>query len=309
LNVAFHTAWTNGEVWLAALRAAAPEIEFRHWPDVGDPATVDVALVWNPPRELFGGMSRLKLVQVLGAGVDALMRSEVLPAGVPIARLVDPVMSQRMAEYALYGALRFHRQFDRYEAQRQATVWQRHDHLDPPDVSVGVLGAGEIGMTAARLLQSNGYDVACWARSVRDPGPISVFAGREQLPAFLARSRVLVCLLPLTAETRGILGRETFAALPRGAFVINAARGEHVDVPALLEALDAGQLDGAMLDVFAPEPLAAESPLWRHPKVLVTPHVAGISHLATSVEYVVDQLRRFGSGEAVRNIVERERGY
>lgn len=309
MKVVLQTTLANAKPWTDELRRQAPGLDLEVWPDIGDPAEVDVALVWQPPAGIFKGMTRLRLVQVLGAGIDSLLRSGVPLPDAPLARLVDPVMSQRMAEYALYGVMRFHRRFDLYERQQAEGRWQRQLHRDPDEIRVGVMGVGEIGMTAVRLLQKVGYDVAGWSRSPKPGAPAPVFAGRENLGAFLARSEIVVCLLPLTAETRGILDAAALAQMPRGSFVINAARGQHVVTADLLAALESGQIEGAMLDVFEEEPLPAASPLWRHPKVLVTPHSAAISNPRTSVAVVIEQLRRLERGEPLDNVVDLAQGY
>ncbi|MDF1585187.1 2-hydroxyacid dehydrogenase [Marinimicrococcus flavescens] len=310
MKVVLHTAWANVDRWIAELREQAPDIELRLSSDIGDPAEIDAALVWQPPAGFFEGMTRLRLVQVLGAGIDALVRSGVaLPENVPLARLVDPLMSQRMAEYALHGVMRFHRRFDLYERQQQAALWERHFHDDPAEIGVGIMGVGEIGMTTAELLRKVGYDVFGWSRSPRPAAPVKVYAGREELPEFLARCRILVCILPLTGETRGIIDRETLALMPKGSFVINVARGPHVVVDDLLAALDSGRLEGAMLDVFDEEPLPSASPLWSHPKVLVTPHAGAITNPRTAMAIIVEQLRRIERGETPANLVDLERGY
>jgi glyoxylate/hydroxypyruvate reductase A len=308
--VLFQTSWASAGAWLPELRRQAPEIEFRLWPELGDPAQIEAALVWQPPMGLFDGMRRLRLIQVLGAGVDSLIASGIaLPPGVPVTRVVDPVMSRRMAEYALYGVMRFHRRFDVYERQQRERRWDRHGHPDPAEVRVGIMGMGEIGATTARLMADLGYDLAGWSRSGRGPDGIRMFAGEQGLGAFLARTDVLLCLLPLTAATRGILDARLFARLPMGATVVNLARGGHLVEGDLLGALDGGQLGGAMLDVFEQEPLPASSPLWAHPKVLVTPHTAGITNPRTAGAGIVENLRRLARGEPLLHLVDPARGY
>lgn len=309
MRVVLQTTWNTAAVWRAELARQAPEVEVRVWPEVGDPAEIDAVLCWQPPPDLFAGMTRLRLIQVLGAGVDGLLRAAPALPPVPVARLVDPVMSQRMAEYCLYATLRFHRQFDLYERQLARAHWERHQHKDPGETGVGIMGLGAIGSAAARLLRQVGYNVAAWARSPHPEAPIPVFVGEEGLPAFLARTQVLICLLPLTRETTSILDRRLFEQLPRGSWLVNAARGEHLVVPHLLAALETGRLEGAMLDVFAHEPLPKSSPLWRHPKIFVTPHAAGITNPRTATAAIVEQLQRLERGEPLVNLVDPRRGY
>lgn len=309
MRVVLQTSWNTAAAWRSELARLAPDLEVRLWPEVGDPSTVDVVLCWQPPPDLFAGMTRLKLIQVLGAGVDGLLRAAPSLPRVPIARLVDPVMSQRMAEYCLYATLRFHRQFDLYERQLAQARWERHQHPDPGELGVGIMGLGAIGSAVARLLRTVGYDVAAWARSPHPEAGFPVFVGEEGLPAFLARTRILICLLPLTPQTASILDRRLFEQLPRGSCLVNAARGEHLVVPHLLAALESGQLEGAMLDVFAHEPLPKSSPLWRHPKIFVTPHAAGITNPRTATAVIVAQLRRLQRGQPLLDLVDPARGY
>lgn len=309
MRVVLQTSWNTAAAWRAELLRQAPDIDLRLWPEIGDPAQVDVVLCWQPPPDLFAGMRKLRLIQVLGAGVDGLLRQVPSLPPVPIARLVDPVMAQRMAEYCLYATLRFHRQFDLYERQLAQARWQRHQHLDPPEVGVGVMGLGAIGGTVVRLLRQLGYNVAAWTRSPHPEADVPVFVGNEGLSAFLARTRILICVLPLTPETTGILDRRLFEQLPRGSYLVNVARGEHLVVPHLLAALETGRLEGAMLDVFAHEPLPKSSPLWRHPKIFVTPHTAGITNPRTASAVIVEQLRRLERGEPPLYLVDPARGY
>ncbi|MCS7266619.1 MAG: glyoxylate/hydroxypyruvate reductase A [Geminicoccaceae bacterium] len=309
MKVVLQTSWNTAAAWRAELLRQAPDLEVRLWPEIGDPAEIDVVLCWQPPPDLFAGMRNLRLIQVLGAGVDGLLRKVPVLPPVPIARLVDPVMAQRMAEYCLYATLRFHRRFDLYERQLAQARWERHQHLDPPEIGVGVMGLGAIGSTVVRVLRQFGYNVAAWTRSPHPDAEVPVFVGGEGLPAFLARTRILICVLPLTPETASILDRRVFEQMPRGSYLVNAARGEHLVVPHLLSALETGRLEGAMLDVFAHEPLPKSSPLWRHPKIFVTPHTAGITNPRTATAVIVEQLRRLERGEPLLHLVDPARGY
>ncbi|MCS6778751.1 MAG: glyoxylate/hydroxypyruvate reductase A [Geminicoccaceae bacterium] len=309
MRVVLQTTWNTTAAWRAELLRQAPDLDVRVWPEIGDPAEIDAVLCWQPPPDLFAGMRNLRLIQILGAGVDGLLRAHPRLPPVPVARLVDPVMSQRMAEYCLYATLRFHRQFDLYERQLAQAKWERHQHPDPAEIGVGVMGLGAIGSAVVRLLRQLGYNVAAWTRSPHPEAEVPVFVGEEGLPAFLARTRILICLLPLTPETASILDRRLFEQLPRGSWLVNAARGEHLVVPHLLAALETGRLEGAMLDVFAHEPLPKSSPLWRHPKVFVTPHAAGITNPRTATAVIVAQLRRLERGEPLAHLVDPARGY
>ena len=309
MRVVFHCAWTNARGWLDVLRAAGPEFSFEPSETIEDPAGVEAAVVWNPPVGFFDRYPNLRLISILGAGGDYLFIPGMRLPDVPISRIVDPVMAERMAGWVLATTLYFHRQLDRYVVQQQERVWTRHEHPDFGEVGVGVMGLGAMGRAAAGLLANVGYDVAGWSRRPKSLAGIRTFAGDEQFGPFLARSNVLVCLLPLTGSTRGILNGEVFEALPRGAIVLNAGRGAHLVEPDLLTALEAGHLGGGALDVFSDEPLPDDHPFWTHPNVLVTPHVASLTNPVTGAEQIVAALRAVGAGRQPSNLIDPTRGY
>jgi glyoxylate/hydroxypyruvate reductase A len=296
------------EAWRDVLLAALPELDFRIWPDIGDPAEIDLALVWRPPQGELARYPNLRAILSLGAGIDGLLAQRGLP-DVPIARMVDPSLTRTMTEYVLLAVLRHHRQFDRYEREQRATRWSYAFPPQAADRRVGVMGLGVLGATAALTLANHGFPVAGWSRTAKQLPGIESFAGEQRLGHFLARTDILVCLLPLTRDTAGILNARTFAGLPRGAFLINVARGAHLVEADLIAALDSGQLAGATLDVFGEEPLPPGNPLWRHPKVLITPHVASYSLPATGAEGVVENIRRARAGQTLLHQVDRARGY
>jgi glyoxylate/hydroxypyruvate reductase A len=304
----FYSPDEPAEPWREALRARLPELEVRIWPETGDPAEIEIALVWKAPPGELARYPNLKAILSLGAGIEWLVADPTLPE-VPIARMVDPSLSRTMSEYVLLAVLRHHREFDRFERAQRDRRW---DFSFPPqaaDHPVGIMGLGELGARAAQLLVAQGFPVLGWSRTAKAIAGVTSYAGRSELHAFLHRSAILVCLLPLTAETRGILDAETFASLPHGACVINVARGAHLVEADLLAALDSGHLAGATLDVFRTEPLPPDDPLWRHPKVLITPHVASYSLPAVAAEGVVDNIRRARAGQPLCHQVDRTRGY
>jgi glyoxylate/hydroxypyruvate reductase len=299
------------ERWRDGLAQAAPELDFVLWPEVadGDAEAIEAAVVWNAPPELYARCRHLKCICVLGAGTDQLFAPGIELPEVPIVRIVDPVMALRMASYVLAAILHFQRDFHDYVRQQRERVWRKHRSRDSHRVRVGVMGLGAMGRASAKLLVTNGYDVAGWSRSPRRLPGVEGFAGEDGWPPFLARCDYLACLLPLTAETRGLLGVETFARLPEGAVVINAGRGAHLVEADLLAALDAGRLRGAVLDVFETEPLPPEHPFWDHPRILLTPHVASITNLETGVVQIAAALRTVRDGGVPVNLVDRARGY
>lgn len=296
------------EAWRRELLARMPELDFRIWPEVGDPAEIEVALVWRPPPGELARYPNLKAILSLAAGIDALLEDPELP-DVPLARLVDPSLTRTMSEYVLLAVLRHHREFDRFEREQRARRWA---FSFPPQASqrrVGVMGLGVLGAAAAGTLADHGFPVSGWSRTPKAIQNVTSYAGRSELHTFLHRSDVLVCLLPLTAGTRGILDADVFASLPHGACVVNVARGEHLIEHDLIEALDSGHLAGATLDVFRTEPLPENSPLWAHPKVLITPHVASFATAASAADGVVANVRRALAGEPLEHAVDRAEGY
>jgi glyoxylate/hydroxypyruvate reductase A len=296
------------EAWRAALCAAIPGLDFRIWPEVGDRAQIDLALVWQPPQGELARYPSLRAILSLGAGIDGLLAQPDLPA-VPIARMVDPSLTRTMTEYVMLAVLRHHRQFDHFEREQRAARWS---FALPPQAAnrrIGVMGLGVLGSAAARGLASQGFPVAGWSRTGKELRGIEVFAGQDGWRSFLGRTDILVCMLPLTRDTVAILDAATFAGLPRGAYLINVARGAHLVEADLIAALDHGQLAGATLDVFRDEPLPADHPLWHYPKVLITPHVASYSSPVTAVEGVVENIRRARAGQPLLHQVDRSRGY
>jgi glyoxylate/hydroxypyruvate reductase A len=301
------------EAWLARFRALGGGREVRLWPDVGDPATIDYACVWKPPAGLFATLPRLRAIFSLGAGVDHLIEDAALPA-VPIVRIVDANLTLRMTEYVVLHVLLHHRRMKLYEAQQRARQW--HDDIERPasEVRVGILGMGVLGRAAAEALTRIGFRVAGWSRSRKSIPGIETFAGDAELRRFLARTDILVCLLPLTPATRGLLCYELFRGLARdgvlgGPALINAGRGGLQVEADILRALDDGTLIGASLDVFETEPLPPASPLWTHAKVYVTPHNAAQSDPQALVVNVLAQIERHERGLPLDHVIDRKLGY
>ena len=295
--------------WKPQLARLMPELDVRVWPEIGDPADIDYALVWQPQPGLLASLPNLKLILSLGAGVDHLLCDRQLPRHVPIVRLVDPYMTAAMTEYVVLQVLRLHRQDLDYRAQQQARIWRELEQKNATERRVGILGSGELGQDAARKLNGLGFNVALWGRRQKIVEGLASYAGAAQLPRLLSRSEILVCLLPLTDETHGILNARTFASLPKGAALINAARGGHLIEEDLLEALASGQLSAAVLDVFCEEPLPAQHPFWNHPRILVTPHIAAATHPPTAAPIILDNICRFEQGRPLLNRVDPAQGY
>ena len=283
--------------WLPALAAALPGETLVHADRQDhDPETVEIAIVANPPAGALRRYPRLRLVQSLWAGVDKLLADPTLPAELPIVRMVDPAMNTAMAETALWAVLTLHRGFHTYARQQRDGLWQPHPQRRADEVRIGVLGQGQMGREASRCLQAQGYRVTGWRRG-QPLGPV------------LADSEILVNLLPLTPDTRGLLDTARLRQLPRGAALVNLARGAHVVDADLLAALDDGHLSHAVLDVFHQEPLPADHRYWSHPAVTVLPHVAAQTDARSAARVVADNLATWRRGEPLAHQVNRQAGY
>ncbi len=308
-----HVAFVSSEVepvrWLTPLEEALPAMRFEAWPAVADPAAIDVALVAAPPQGVLGCFPRLRFIQSLWMGVDGLLADPTLPRGVPLARLIDPGMVAAMSETVLARVLDWHRHLYRYRAQQAAQQWQPLPQFMASDRRVGILGLGALGADAAAKLLALGFRVCGWSRRPRSIAGVECHHGSEGLEAMLRQSEALVCLLPLTAQTRGLLDGRRLALLPQGACVINVARGAQVVERDLLAALDKGHLAHAYLDVFETEPLPAGHPFWKHPGVSLTPHIAALTEPRTALAKVVANLERFARGVPPEGLVDASAGY
>lgn len=307
------TSWEPGP-WVERFRRLLPGREVVALGEPFDRRRVRYAASWKHPPGALAGLPNLEVIFSLGAGVDHLMGDPRLPE-VTLVRVVDPDLTDRMSEYVVLHCLSHLRQQRRYDEQQAQKIWS-DDRFQPAarEVRVGVMGLGVLGQDAARKLAVMGFDVAGWSRSPKSVADLATFAGVEGLGAFLARTDILVCLLPLTDETRGILDRSVFAALARdgrlgGPVLVNAGRGGLQHEGDLLACLDDGTLKAATLDVFETEPLPSDSPFWTHPAVTVTPHNAAMSAPDAIGAQIADQIRRYEGGEPLRNVVDLSAGY
>ncbi len=296
--------------WRREFRRVAPALEVRTWPDVGEAAEIDYALAWKPPAGELAKLPNLKAILSMGAGADHLFVDPTLPE-VPITRVVDPYLTSGMSEYVLLHVLRYHRNQPALAAQQHDHVWDDRvrDLRQADERPVGVMGLGELGRDAVAKLTALGFQVAGWSRSAKDLQGVTCFDGPDGLAPFLARTEILVCLLPLTTETTDIINRDTLARLPQGAYLINAARGAHVVDADLLDALASGQVAHATLDVFREEPLPADHPFWDHTQITITPHNASITDPRSVVRQVAENIGRFDAGEPPLYLVDRAAGY
>ncbi len=307
--IAYISRDTDGVLWKKVLEAGLGPLDFRRLDSLGDKADIEVALAWKPAAGLLASFPNLKLIVSLGMGVDHLLSDDKLPADVPITRIMDDGLIGQMSEYALYWALRHHRDIDKYAASQRARQWKVEDFVDTIHRRIGILGLGTIGQDTARKFAALGFPTAGWSRTAKNLPGIETFRGKDGLSRLLAQSDILVNVLPLTRDTRGLLDAKAFAELPKGAYFINIARGGHVVDEALLAALNSNHLSGAVLDVFNEEPLPAKHPYWTHPKVQVTPHIAGATNPRTASPGVIENIKRLRSGGELIHRIDPKTGY
>ena len=298
-----------GGIWQQPLSVGGLKV-YAHGVDAYDPADIDYAVSFRPPPGLLRSLPKLKAVFSLGAGVDGFLLDPDFPKDIPLIRFVDETLSREMAQFAVLHVLMQHRTVQFFAAAQAENKWrQRMLPRRTEDTRVGILGLGEIGTVCALRLAELGFPVTGWSRTRKTVAGVKNFAGLDELDAFLAQCDFLICVLPLTPDTRHILNAKTFAKLPKGAYVINIARGGHVNEPDLIAALDSEHLSGATLDVFETEPLPEASRIWKHPKIMATPHIAAITSPLIAARSVVDGIAAMERGETPKNLVDMTRGY
>lgn len=306
MRVVYFSSDQDAAAWIPGLQAALPHADVSLW-EPGAPAA-DYAVVWKPPQQLLDEQTRLKALFNTGAGVDALLKLK-LPTGVPVVRLDDAGMSVQMAEYVCHAVIRHFREFDAYEADTRGGKWSFRKPRSRIDFPVGVLGLGVLGERVARAVAQFDFPVNGWSQSAKTIAGVRCFHGADQLDAFLAETRIVVCLLPLTPDTENLLNAQRLARLRPGGYVINVARGAHVVDADLLAALDSGHLTGATLDVFRVEPLPKGHPYWTHPKVIVTPHTSARTLRSESIAQIARKIAALEQGEPIVGVVDIARGY
>jgi glyoxylate/hydroxypyruvate reductase len=311
VKLLFYTAASNPAAWLDALSRAMPGASISTWPDDATGATdgADYALVWKPPPELLAQLESAKAIFNLGAGVDSLDSIPRSLQAVPLIRLEDAGMAEQMAEYVVHAVLRRYRQFDAYAQSQRAALWQPRDRIDKSGFRVGILGMGVLGAAVAAALARFGFPIDGWSRSRKQVADVRSFAGTAELGEFLGRCRMLVCMLPLTAETRGMLNRATLSQLSQGAYVVNVSRGALLIDEDLLALIESGAISGATLDVFAEEPLPPSHAFWHDPRITVTPHISALTRVEQSVAQIAAKIRRLEAGLPVSGVVDRTRFY
>lgn len=301
------------DTWLmqliVALKERGPDLDVRVWPECGHLEDVDVALVWCCPKDALQKLSNLKLILSLGAGVDHILQASHVPKKIPLVRSVYEDLPLKMVEYVMLAVLSFKRRSLEYQTLQRTHRWQALLNPHNQQFTVGILGLGTIGTVVAQKLTTLGLVVRGWSRTPKDIQNVKCFCGNEQFEPFLSQCRVIVCLLPLTPETKGILSEKVFSALPQGAYLINVGRGQHLVETDLLNALESGQIAGAYLDVFTTEPLPSKHPFWDHPQITITPHVACISQPESLADYIFETIYQFQNGKKLQYLVDRSRGY
>ncbi len=304
----FYTAGGNAEAWLEALGREFPDASIDGWPSAlaGE---ADYALVWKPPMELLRALWRVKAIFNLGAGVDSMPDLSALPRNIRLVRLEDAGMAEQMAEYVCHAVLHRYREFDAYAAQQQIAEWRQRPRLAKREFTVGILGLGVLGTAVARALAPFGFPLRAWSRTHKLLLGVATSTGMSELDDFLAGVRLLICLLPLTSQTQGLLDRARLSRLPRGAYLVNVSRGGLVIDDDVLALLDKDQLAGATLDVFRDEPLPPEHRFWHHPRVTLTPHVSAVTLVEESVAQIAAKIRCLEAGLPITGVVGRERGY
>ena len=309
MHIALVGTKLNPETWLPLLRARLPQDHFHVFPEIPDRAAIEVAIVASPRPGEVAQLPRLKLAQCLWMGVDALVLDRSLPAHVPVARMVDPSMIVAMSETVLHRVLDFHRDFYAYRAQQAARRWALLPQRLPSERTIGFLGLGELGSDAAKKLLALGFRACGWSRSPKALAGVDCYAGEDGLAQMLPRCDMLVCLLPLTPQTRGILAKPLLDRLKPGAALVHLGRGAQMVTRDVVAALDAGRLAHAYLDVFETEPLPADDPLWARADVSITPHIAAITEPRTALEVVAQNVERVRRGEPPLHVVDFRAGY
>ncbi|MCD5989352.1 glyoxylate/hydroxypyruvate reductase A [Pseudomonas phytophila] len=298
----------RGEQWKALFAEHAPDIEWRAWPDIGDPQDITYLAAWLAPDDVQTLLPNLQVVFALSAGVDQLDLSR-LPDTLPVVRLLDPGIGRGMCEYACFAVLSLHRDMLRYRQQQIESHWQAHRLVPASKRRVGVMGLGLQAQQILASLQNFGFELSGWARSEHQIEGVACYAGSAQLSAFLGQCDILVCVLPLTEQTTGILNRELFEQMPEGAALVNMGRGGHLIEQDLLQVLDSGQLSAAVLDVLQQEPADPAHPFWNHPQILLTPHIAAMTQPDSAFPGLLENIRRFERGEPMLGQVDRGQGY
>lgn len=308
MSILYRSDAARGRTWAAIFAAEAPDLPFHIWPDTGNPETIEYLIAWQPSGEFLRSLPNLKVLFSIGAGVDQIGLEQV-PERVSLVRMVEPGIVSGMVEFATMAVLALHRNVLDYQRSQRAGEWRQLEVIPAAQRRVGIMGLGVLGQAVLEALARFGFTLRGWSRTPKQLPGVACYCGADGLEAFLGGCDILVCLLPLTDATRHILDLRLFMRLPKGAALVNLARGGHLDQSALLEALDSGRLSAAVLDVCEPEPLPGGHPFWRHPDILLTPHIAAVTQPETAARVVLENIRRHRRGEPLHDVVDRAAGY
>ena len=293
--------------WISAFKEAVPSSEVVTWDEVTDYSKIDIAVVWNHRKELFSSIPEVKLVASLGAGVDHIINDPLLPPNTPVSKVVSPHLTTPMSNYCIGAILHYHKQFDKYWEDKKQKKW--HQEFDPErPIKIGILGLGVLGSDLASKLNYLGFEVHGLSKTKKKLAGVITYEGNE-MDTFLSKVSLLVCMLPNTPDTAGIISKALISKLPKGSFLINVGRGKQQVDEDILEALNNGHLAGAFLDVFPEEPLPSSSKLWTHPKVFITPHIAVVTKVEAAVPQIAENYFRLKQGKPLLNLIDRKKGY
>ncbi len=306
MGLAIISPGRNPDIWIENIKLLDDSIDIQVYPNIERIEDVTAVMLWNHPKGLLSDFPNLKLICSMGAGVDHILSDEAIPEHLPITRIIDEKLTFSMTNYVVMGILNYHRQFVRYQNQQAKKIW---DMSTPElDISVGVLGVGELGGDVIKKLHFMGLKVSGYGNSPKQGLTYPYFYG-EQLNEFLKHVNIIVCLLPLTAKTENFLNKEFFDLCQRGTYIINVARGKHLDEQALMAAIHSEQLSGALLDVFQEEPLPENHPFWTENKIMITPHIASVTNPAAAAPQIVENYKRLLNHQPLLNQIERSKGY
>lgn len=297
------------DLWKNALQNADTAVNVYSYLEEHPKEEISMAVIWKHPKGSLADYPNLKCIASAGAGVDYIFEDETRPKNIPITRIVDPYLASDMSEHVLAVILAHLKNLNQYKLDQVSHVWQPKQYMRIKDVTIGILGLGELGALTASDLSSYNFNVQGWSRSKKDIEGVQTFAGVAEQKEFLNATDILVCLLPLTPATEGILNNELLSQLPKNAFVINVARGGHMVDDDLIALLDSGHLSGACLDVYHTEPLSKSHPFWNHKKVHMTPHYASVSDTSSVIPQIIENYKRLSSGEKMQNLVDSDKGY
>ncbi|RLD22812.1 MAG: glyoxylate/hydroxypyruvate reductase A [Bacteroidetes bacterium] len=300
---------SNQKIWLEALKMVEPDLDIRIYPDDKDSKEVEFALAWHPPLGVFKNYPNLKVIASTGAGVDHIIKDSDIPENVAITRVVDDRLTRDMTSYLIAQVLNHLRNITEYRILQEKQLWVPKPYMNESKIRIGIMGMGELGQDAATKFIQLGFKVHGWVRTDKKIAGVQLFIGKDAFPEFLNQSDILICLLPLTKTTGNILNKKTFSQLPKGAYIINVARGEHLVDNDLVEAIDSGHLSGACLDVFREEPLPKDHIFWQHSKILITPHIASVTCWETVAPQILDNYHRMQKGKKLLHLVSKSAGY